>query len=60
MDDIFLVQYWSGNPALYSRLQKDNTPLGKARLQYFWINKGPWSAPGQFQGVSPRRPPGKA
>jgi hypothetical protein len=43
MDDIFMVQYWSGDPALYSRLQKDKTPLGKARLQYFWINKGPWS-----------------
>ena len=41
MDDIFMTQYWSGDLALYSRLQKDKTPLGKARLQYFWINKGP-------------------
>ncbi len=46
MDDIFMVQYWSGDLALYSRLQKDKTPLGKARLQYFWINKGPWCVPG--------------
>ena len=27
----------------YEQLQKDTTPLGKARLHYFWINKGPWS-----------------
>ena len=43
LNDIFLMQYWSGESALYARLQKDTTPLGKARLHYFWINKGPWS-----------------
>ena len=36
-------QLWSGDRALYEKLQKDTTPLGKARLQYFWLNKGPWS-----------------
>ena len=40
---LFLDQYWSGNRALYEKLQKDTTPLGKARLRYFWLNKGPWS-----------------
>lgn len=40
---IFMKQYWSGDLALYERLQKDSTPLGKARLHYFWLNKGPWS-----------------
>jgi hypothetical protein len=44
IDDIFLAQYWSGNHALYAKLKKDVTPLGKARLDYFWINKSPWSA----------------
>ncbi len=44
IDDIFLTQYWSGNHALYASLQKDHTPLGKARLHYFWLNKGPWSS----------------
>ena len=24
-------------------IQKDATPLGKQRLHYFWLNKGPWS-----------------
>ena len=43
LDDIFLQQYWSGNEALYEKLRKDTTPLGKARLNYFWINKSPWS-----------------
>ena len=42
-DDIFMTQYWSGDHALYAKLQKDTSPLGKARLHYFWINKGPWS-----------------
>ena len=28
---------------LYAKLQKDTTPLGKERLHYFWLNKGPWS-----------------
>src|ERR1700681_1956245 len=62
MDDIFMIQYWSGNPALYSRLQKDKTPLGKARLQYFWIDKGPWSFLDNFKtflpGVPAEKPKG--
>ncbi len=40
---IFLQQLWEGNPALQSRLEKDKSALGKARLDYFWLNKGPWS-----------------
>jgi hypothetical protein len=44
LNDLFLKQYWSGDLALYQQLQKQTTPLGKARLHYFWINKGPWSA----------------
>jgi hypothetical protein len=44
IDDIFMAQYWSGDHALYAKLQKETSPLGKARLHYFWINKGPWSA----------------
>ncbi len=44
LNTIFMQQYWSGDLALYQRLQTDHTPLGRARLHYFWINKGPWSA----------------
>src|SRR5438477_934351 len=40
---VFMEQLWSGNRALYENLQQDATPLGKQRLHYFWLNKGPWS-----------------
>src|SRR5579864_1961943 len=40
---LFMDQLWSGDRALYDKLQKDTTPLGKERLHYFWLNKGPWS-----------------
>lgn len=40
---IFLQQVWNGNAALYDKLKQDTSPLGKARLEYFWLNKGPWS-----------------
>lgn len=43
VDDIFLTQRWSGNHALLAKLREDHTPLGKARLRYFLMNKGPWS-----------------
>ena len=62
LNDVFLKQLWSGNPALFAELQKDTTPLGKARLHYFWLNKGPWSDIDEFQaflpGVPPRKPAG--
>src|SRR5438105_1161036 len=62
LNDIFMKQYWSGNTALYARLQKDSSALGKARLHYFWINKGPWSALDEFKafvpGVPARKPEG--
>src|SRR5262245_26216067 len=40
LDDLFMTQLWRGNPDLYAKLQKDRSPLGKARFHYFWINKG--------------------
>ena len=43
VNHLFMQQFWSGDLALYQKLQHDKTPLGKARLHYFWINKGPWS-----------------
>ena len=62
LNDIFMQQMWDGNLALYSRLQRDATPLGKARLHYFWINKGPWSDLDDYKaflpGVPPRKPLG--
>lgn len=43
INDIFLTQLWSGNHAELAKLEKDKSELGRARLHYFWINKGPWS-----------------
>ena len=40
---LYMDQLWSGNRALYGRLRRDPSPLGKARFAYFWLNKGPWS-----------------
>jgi hypothetical protein len=43
IDDIFLEQVWSGNRYLRQQLTRDTSELGKARLHYFDLNKGPWS-----------------
>jgi hypothetical protein len=59
---IFLQQLWGGNPALQSRLAKDKSALGKARLDYFQLNKGPWSDLDEHRaflaGVPDRKPLG--
>ncbi|MES2077050.1 MAG: hypothetical protein V4462_15670 [Pseudomonadota bacterium] len=60
VDVLQLRQRWSQNEALWAALQKDTTPLGKARLNYFWLNKGPWSIldghdaflPAQLAGIA--------
>src|SRR5580698_11175775 len=59
LNDIYMQQLWEGNAALYARLQKDTSVLGKARLNYFWINKGPWSDIDQFKAFLPDVPPRK-
>jgi hypothetical protein len=59
VNDIFLKQLWQGNPALYEQLKKDETPLGKARLHYFWINKAPWSELDDYKAFLPDVPPRK-
>ena len=43
MDALFLEQVWAGNEAMLYNLIKDESPLGKARLHEFLINKGPWA-----------------
>jgi hypothetical protein len=42
-DALFLRQVWEGNEAMLLDLVQDESPLGRARLHYFLINKGPWS-----------------
>jgi hypothetical protein len=43
VDALFLRQVWAGNEAMLLGLAEDETPLGRARLRYFLLNKGPWS-----------------
>lgn len=42
MDTVFLRQVWAGNESLLLRLLEDGSPLGRARLHDFMVNKGPW------------------
>jgi peptidase M49-like protein len=62
VNTLFMRQLWSGDLALYQKLKLDKTPLGQARLHYFWINKGPWSEIDEHRaflpGVPARKPPG--
>jgi hypothetical protein len=53
---LFMQQFWSGDLALYGKLQQDKSALGKARLHYFWINKGPWSEIDQHKAFLPNVP----
>ena len=43
IDAIYLRQVWAGNEALLLELLGDRSPLGRARLSTFLIDKGPWS-----------------
>src|ERR1017187_10493528 len=62
LNHLFLEQVWSGNRELFVKLQRDTTPLGKAPLRYFWLNKGPWSDLDDHAAFVPdvpaRKPPG--
>ena len=42
-DALFMRQMWAGNEAMLLRLMEDTTPLGRARFDYFMVNRGPWS-----------------
>jgi hypothetical protein len=56
VNHIFMQQFWSGDLATYQALQRDKTPLGEARLHYFWINKGPWSEIDEYAAFLPDVP----
>ena len=43
MDGIFLEQVWAGNPSMLLSLMNHASPSGQATLDYFLLNKGPWS-----------------
>ncbi len=43
MDGLFLEQVWAGNSSLLLQLQNDQSAAGRAVLDFFLVNKGPWS-----------------
>ena len=57
MDALFLEQAWAGNEAMLQTLVKDESPIGKARLHAFLINKGPWSRLDHNEVFVPGAPP---
>jgi len=59
-DALFLRQVWDGNETMLAELAADETPLGRARLHYFLLNKGPWSRLDHnepFVDGAPAKPP---
>ena len=56
VNHIFYAAVLERRLALYQKLQQDKTPLGRARLNYFWINKGPWSEIDEHKAFLPGVP----
>jgi hypothetical protein len=42
-DGLFLRQVWEGNESMLLDLVRDRSAVGRARLDSFVLNKGPWS-----------------
>ncbi|MEK6282968.1 MAG: hypothetical protein AABN95_21635 [Acidobacteriota bacterium] len=61
MDPLFLRQVWNGNEELKKKLEADKSVVGRQRLHYFLINKGPWSRIDNkepfIEGVPHEKPP---
>ena len=61
-DALFLRQVWAGNETMLLALLGDASDLGRARLRYFLINRGPWSRLDDNEpfvpGAPPKPPPG--
>ena len=61
IDALFLRQRSPGNESTLLQLLADDTPLGRARLSYFLLNRGPWSELDEDRPFMPgagAKPPG--
>ena len=59
-DALFMRQVWSGNESMLVELTRDQSEVGRARLHYFLLNKGPWSRLDDnepFVSGAPPKPP---
>jgi hypothetical protein len=57
MDTLFLRQVWAGNETMLLSLVQDTSEIGRARLHYFLLNKGPWSRLDHNDAFIPGAPP---
>jgi hypothetical protein len=57
MDTLFLRQVWAGNETMLLNLVQDTSDIGRTRLHYFLLNKGPWSRLDQNESFIPGAPP---
>lgn len=61
VDALFMRQRFAGNNALLLQLLSDRSALGRARVDYFLLNKGPWSELDEDRAFLPgvgAKPPG--
>jgi hypothetical protein len=61
VDALFMRQRFAGNNALLLQLLTDRSALGRARVDYFLLNKGPWSELDEDRAFLPgvgAKPPG--
>lgn len=62
VDKLYMKQLWPGNLDLLAKLRQDRSEAGRARLEYFLLNKGPWSDLDEHAafvpGLPQRKPPG--
>lgn len=57
IDDLYMEQVWSGNRARYAELKRSaSSPLDRARLDYYWLNKSPWADLDDFAAFIPNVP----
>ena len=56
-DALYLRQVWAGNETMLLALLGDTSELGRARLRYFLINRGPWSRLDSNAAFVPGAPP---
>src|SRR4029453_7028931 len=57
MDTLFLRQVWAGNETMLLNVLQDTSDIGRARLHYFLLNKGPWSRLDHNESFIPGAPP---
>jgi hypothetical protein len=57
MDGLFLGQVWAGNASTLLQVANDDSPVGRARLKAFMLNKGPWDRIAEDEVFLPGTPP---